>query len=381
MRRGLRMAVSPAYRHLSLVLLWLAMAPVMAQQSGESVRIRGSVSEDVYAAGGSVDVDASVDGDVVAAGGRVSIRDRVSGDVMAVGGAVTVDAEVGDDARLAGGDVTLDGTVGDDVIAAGGSVTLSAQSRTGGRAWLSGGRVHVAGSVGRELKAAAGRIVISGNIDGDVELAGRDIEILDGAIINGNLSYRSPQEAHVADGALVRGSVEYQPVEPPTVAAGAGVALIALVTLVSVAVTGIALYLLFPRTIDGSMASMRAEFWKCLGLGLAVFAATPVVIAVLLMTVVGWLVAVVIGPLYLILLLAGYLTGIFFAGDILLRLIGRQEATRGSRLWSFVLALVVVSLLALVPVLGALLVFALMLLGAGVLGLHMHRIYSARSAT
>ena len=61
-----------------------------------------------------------------------------------------------------------------------------------------------------------------------------------------------------------------------------------------------------------AVATIRSEPFKTLGLGLAVFAATPVVIGLLFMTMIGWLPAVVIGALYLIILLAGFLTGAFY---------------------------------------------------------------------
>ena len=367
--------VSNSYRCLSITLLWAVLSPCSAQQAGETVRIHGAIAEDVYAAGATVDIGASVEGDVVVAGGRVTVRERVNGDVMAAGGALTISAEVSDDVRLAGGDVILSGTVGDDAIATGGNITLTPDSTIGGRAWLSGGRIDVAGSIGKELKAAGGRIVISGRVDGDVDLAGRHISILDGATIDGNLTYRSPLEAEIANGARIRGSIEHKPVEEPVMAIGTAILAIGILVLLGLVVTGIALYLLFPHSINTSIATNRSEFWKCLGLGLATFAATPVVISVLFASVIGWLSAIIILPLYLILLLAGFLVAMFYVGDLGLGLRGHTVPTRGMRIWSFVIALVVVTVLGVVPVFGTLLLFVLMLLGTGGVVLGIFRAY------
>jgi hypothetical protein len=369
------MANTISSRCLLFLLLCAALPPLLAQEAGEAVRITGEIAEDVYAAGGTVDVLAIVDGDVVAAGGRVTVGERVSGDVMAAGGVVSVDASIGDDVRLAGGDIRLGGSVGGDAMAAGGNVTLMPDGSVQGRAWLSGGRVDVAGAVGRELKATGGRIVLSGRVNGDVELTGRSIRILDSAIINGDLVYRSPQEADIASGAQIRGTVRYEPVELPTAALIATLAGVGILVLLSLIVTGIALFQLFPRFITNAVTAIRAEPWKCLGLGLAVFAATPVAISVLFLTVVGWLPAIVIGALYLMLLLAGFLTGAFYVGDLGWRLLGRGEVSKAGRLWSFVVALIVIMLLGLVPLLGTLLLFALTLLGAGTLKLGLYRVY------
>jgi len=367
-------------RNLLVVLLCTAMFPLFAQDVGESVRIHGAIAEDVYAAGGTVDILATVAGDVVAAGGHVAVGQRVNGDVMAAGGAVSVNADVADDVRLAGGDVTISGTIGDDAIAAGGNVTLTPDSTVNGRAWFAGGRIDVAGTVGKELRATGGQIVLSGQVKGDVTLAGNVISILDGAIIDGDLVYRSPRAAEIASGAQIRGTTRYEPVERPTGAIVAAVAGTGIVGLLSLIVTGSALYLLFPRFIGTAMSTIRTEPWKCLGLGLAILAATPIVISVLLFTVIGWLPAIVIGALYLILLLAGFLTGVLYAGDLGRRVLKRGDASRFGQLWSFAVALIVVTLLGFLPLLGTLLLFALLLAGTGSVELGLYRAYIQQSA-
>ena len=370
------MANSLTNRCLLFVLLCGILSPLLAQETGETIRIQGAITEDIYAAGGTVDVLATVEGDVVAAGGRVTVGERVSGDIMAAGGVVSIRADTGDDVRLAGGDITLSGTVGDDAIVAGGNITLMPDSSVNGRAWFSGGRIDVAGTVGKELKAAGGRIVLSGRVNGDVTLMGRDISILDSAIIDGDLVYRSPREAEIASGAQIHGTISYEPVEQPVVAVAAAVVGVGVVFLLSLIITGSALFLIFPRFIGTAVATIRTSPWKCLGLGLAVFAATPIVISMLFFAVIGWLPAIVISAIYGILLLAGFLTGIFYVGERGLGLLGHDEVTRYRRLWSFVIALIVLMTLGLVPLLGQLLLFTLMLLGIGALKLGMYRAYA-----
>lgn len=369
------MAHSYMNRLFLFLLLCGLLSPLVAQEAGETVRIHGAIADDVYAAGGTVDVLADIEGDAVVAGGRVTVGERVNGDVMAAGGIVNVRADITDDVRLAGGDIVLSGLVGDDAIVAAGNVTLAPDAKVGGRVWLSGGRIDVAGTVDGKLMAAGGRILLSGRFRGDVDLTGHAISILESAIIDGNLVYRSPREAEIAAGAQIRGTTRYEPIEQPMmpiVAAAAGMSILVLLGLI---VTGGAMFLVFPRFIGASVASIRSQPWKALGLGLAVFAATPVVIGLLFMTVIGWLPAVVIGALYLILLLAGFLTGAFYVGDVSFGLARRDSVSLTRRLGSFIAALLLILLLALVPLLGALLLFALLLLGLGALNLGMYRAY------
>jgi cytoskeletal protein CcmA (bactofilin family) len=369
------MTCSNYHRCLVFILLCMALIPLRAQEAGETVRLQGEITEDVYAAGGTVDVLGKIEGDVVVAGGRVVIGETISGDVMAAGGSVEVRAVVGDDVRLAGGDVRLSGSVEDDAIAAGGNVTLSPNSQVGGRAWLSGGRIEIAGMIDKELKAAGGEIILSGRINGNVALKGQRIRILDSAIIDGDLSYSSPQEAEIAKGAQILGTIQYEPVERPMgsiIAAAIGIAFLVLLSLI---ITGILGYLLFPRFIDIAVTDIRSEPWKCLGLGLALFAATPIVISVLFVTLIGWLPALVIGALYLLLLLSGFLTSAFYTGDLIWGLRRVAIESRTGRLGSFALAALLLILLGLIPVLGNLLLFVLMLLGVGAMALGLYRAY------
>jgi cytoskeletal protein CcmA (bactofilin family) len=372
---------SISYSGLLFVLLCTVVLPSPAQETGETVRLRDTYHEDVYAAGGTVEIMASVEGDVLAAGGQVTVGDHITGDVMAAGGIVSVDAAVTDDVRLAGGDVRIGGSVGDDAIAAGGRITLAGDSRVNGRAWFSGGHVEVAGTVGKELRVAGERIVLSGRVHGDVMLTGGRISIQDGAVIEGDLVYRSPREAEISGGAQIGGEVRYEPIEHPIREIIAAIAGVGIVVLLSLIVTGSALYLLFPRFMESAITTVRTEPWKCLGLGLAVFAATPVVTSTLLFTVVGWLPALILGAVYLILLLAGFLTGAFTVAELGRGALKRGAASRAGRLWSLAVALLVIMLLGLVPLFGTLLLLVVMLLGTGSLILGVYRSYVAEKGS
>ena len=347
----------------------LVAAPLLAagQQFGESVIQRGHVQEDVYLAGGSVRVLGQVDGDVGAAGGRVSIEGTVSGDVAAFGGSVELRAKVKDDARITGGDVTVHGTIGDDLLAAGGTVTVAPEARIGGRAWLAGGTLEIAGRVGKGLKAAGGEIVIAGEILGDVDLIGENIEIRPGAIIHGRLNYRSPNEARIDPGARLHSAVVMLPLEAPP-GAKAGHAGGRVFMLLSLLVTASVLFLLFPNFSRLTARSVREAPWQALGLGFAVLASGPLVVILLLVSVVGLWLGLITLVVYFILLLLGYLTGVLFVADAgLQRLRPQEPPTKGRMIGALAATLVVLALLRLLPVIGGLVAFALLLFGLGAL--------------
>jgi len=346
------------------LVLWFCLSAASAQQWGETVTIRGPVKEDLYLAGGSVQVSGNVVGDVSAAGGRVSVDDRVSGDVAALGGTVHVNGIIGDDVRIAGGEITMSGQAGDDLLAVGGNINLTSASRVRGRAWLAGGRVEVNGRVGKELRVAGGQIIIAGEIAGNVELVGEDIEIRPDAIIRGHVHYRSPNPARIDPAAEIHGPVVASALDMPRHQAGpAGGWWFVTLSLVF---TAIFYLLVFPRFAVGTGKLVADSPGKNLGIGVAILLAGPPTVILLLASLVGLWLGLIALVAFMVLLLFGYLTGAQYLAGIALQKFGSARAdVRGWQLGSLALVLVVLRIVRLVPFLGALIGFALMLLGLG----------------
>ena len=67
-----------------------------------------------------------------------------------------------------------------------------------------GGRIIVGEHIAGDVMAAGGWIVLSGKASGDVERTSRSISILDSAVIDGKLIYRSSQQAEIASEVRIR---------------------------------------------------------------------------------------------------------------------------------------------------------------------------------
>jgi cytoskeletal protein CcmA (bactofilin family) len=364
------------YRSRWIFVLWLP-ALTAAQEANEVIIKQEPVAEDLYLAGGRVQVLGEVGGDVVAAGGTISIERQVKQDVIAAGGSIAIRAPVLDDVRAAGGEVMLSGEIGGDAVVAGGHVSLIEGSAVRGRAWLAGGDVEIAGTVGRGLRVAAGTVTIAGQIQADADLTAGRVVLLPTARIAGDLTYRSPQEATIHAGAQIGGKIHYVPVRPPEGLARPEAYAITVFWILSLLVTGIALYLLMPRFTVSAARTITSDPLKSLGLGLAWLVTAPVAAILLMATVLGIPLGLSVFALYFVSLLAGFLVGAFFLGDIVFYPLRRRaELSTGWRILSLVLGLVLVAALATIPVAGGLLVLLVLLLG---LGAWILRAYRARS--
>ncbi|HEX9705873.1 MAG TPA: polymer-forming cytoskeletal protein [Gemmatimonadales bacterium] len=361
--------MTPVFKVLAPVIFagLLVASGRPTQQVGQTVTKRGTITQDLYLAGGTVEVRADVQGDVIAAGGRILIEQRVTGDVLVAGGDVTITAEVLDDVRAAGGSVLLGGRISGDAIATGGTVRLQPDATVGGRAWFGGGDVDVEGRIATHLKAGAERITISGVIDGDVEITAEEIDVLPSARITGTLTYRSRREARIDPAAQIGGGVTRLPVERRPVATQVAGRLLFIAAL---GVLGAALILVFPGFSMATVRSLGAEPWKAVGLGALVLVGGPVMAIVLMVTVVGVALGFTLLVAYGLALVTGCLVGALYAGDAVLKLLRRAPSTSvGELVAALCLGLIGLSLVGFIPVVGGLVRLAVLLVGLGALAL------------
>ncbi len=288
-------------------------------------------------------------------------------------------ADVQDDVRAAGGFVTISGSIAGDLIAVGGTVSLSPGAEVRGRAWLTGGTLEIGGRLDRGLRAAGGTVSIAGEINGDVELFADKITVLPSARIRGDIRYSGRHEPAIDTGAQITGQVTYQPFETgvpartPAAAWGARVAIV-----VSLMLTGVVLFLMFPSFAGGAAQAIASDSWKCLGLGLAVLIMGPIVALLLLVTVIGIPLAIIALAAYLIFLIAGYLTGALFLGELGLRWLDKDtRASIGLRAFSIVVAVLVLSIIGWIPLLGGLATLVALVFGLGALKLQAIRLYAS----
>ena len=362
---------------LSLVLmLAFPLHGFSMQESGQTVTQRDAVNDDYYAAGGTVDINAVISGDVVIAGGELFIGHHIKGDVIVAGGSVHILGDIQDDVRAAGGDITIDANINDDLIASGGRINVSAGSTVGGDVWLAGGDVRVAGTVSKDLVIGAGSIRLSGTVHGDVKLEGGEIQILEGAIIDGDLHYRSPSEANIHSAARVTGNVTYEQVEWDHSHRGAGIFFV-----ITMMVASIVLFKLFPDFTISAVGRISADPLKSLGAGFIALVIVPVVAVLLISIVLGIWVGLSILAFYFVALLLGFLVSCFYVGDWGARRLNKDVTTSGRRLLSVTIAIIVLGLLKLIPVIGGLLIFALLLLGLGAVMLQLKDIYNQSGTT
>lgn len=347
-----------------LLMLLFTASSLADVRTGENVSITGVINDDVYVAGGEVDSLARIMGDLVIAGGELNIESEVLADVLAAGGKVTLRGRIHDDVRIAGGDLVIQALIKDDLIAAGGKIRLAANTRVGGGSSLAGGEIYVNGRIDGPLHVSAGKLVIAGSVGADVMILAEEIEILSGAKIDGDLRYRSANPALIHDGAEITGDVVHTKIDVPV---GMLVGIIAMAAAIyfTLIVTAIALYLLFTKTAVQTASIARGGYWSCVGLGLALLTATPLVAVILLSTGIGILLAVILLLSYLLLLLIGYIDGAYIFTAWLRNLFNSKSENRLTGSIWLAGSLLLLSVISLLPLLGFVVMLLVLTSGMG----------------
>lgn len=260
-------------------------------RTGEQAAIAAgeNIPHNAYLAGGSLVSSGSVGGDLVAAGGTLVVNGPIGADLLVAGGNVSILGNVAGDVRAAGGTIALTGTVAGDVVAAGGNIT-AAGSKIGGDAILVGGAVRLTSPVAGAVRIRGGQVVIDAPITGDVEVHAQSLTLGSHAVILGNLTYQAPKSATMDSGASVKGKTEFTPIVDVSVGPEAAFALLSvwiLSMLAALIVSALIVRAFVPKYVVAVGNAALERPWRALGMGFLTLVAIPAAAFVMLLTVVG----------------------------------------------------------------------------------------------
>lgn len=350
-----------------------AGAELALESAGQRNGVASYGTRNIYRAGRTVRSGTPIEGDFHAAGSRVVLDAPVKGDASLAGGAIEIRTPLGGDLRSLSGKLTVDADVGGDALLAGAEIALERRARIAGDALIAGRAVDIRGAIGGELTVYAQQVVIAGPIGGKVRLVAEEIELLEGARIDGTLSYTSPNEIKRASGVVVAGEVtrtaERKPPAPDDddKPGRLGWRLMgSILWSAGLFVFGITMMWAFPEFTRDAARRVWTDPLAALGLGFALIVAAPIAAGFAILTIIGIPLGGTLLALYPALLLTGFLVGVWSVA-----LQGRRAVNRNppdSRLalsgW-LATALIALLLLGAVPFLGWLIAAWVAVAGVG----------------
>ena len=362
-----------SFAALSLLLVPLA-AEAASFHSGDNYILgkEEGLTGDLYVAGNSISVEGAVSGDVTVAGSTLLFTGSASQDLQAAGGTLTFIGNVGDDVRAAGGSITLGSSVKGDALLAGGEVTTLPSMLVGGDVAIAAGRALISGTVQGSLRVHAREVTIDATVSGPVYISAEKVTFGPRAVLSGAVTYRSSKQATVVSGATLSGEVIHEPVAPRESTASPlywakmiGLWFLLKVLMIFLGALLVSLY--YRRAVKGIALRLMDGFgWNAL-LGFAFLVATPLAAVFLMMTVVGLLFGILVMLVYGAMLIIATLYLPALVGGEIYRYF-RREAEMTVSLITIVIGTAALAVLALIPVVGWVVAFVLMLgsLGAAI---------------
>lgn len=318
------------------------------------------ITEDVYVVATSGRVEGRIEGDLVITTGDLSISGVITGDVLALtSGTVLVeqDGVVEGSVRTVTPQVQIDGDVGGDLFVTGLRAGIGGSGAVGRDVIVFGGTLTIDGAVGRDVRGRVFSASVAGAVGRDVDLAVRQLAVVTGASVAGDVLYRSPSDAAIAAG-TVDGQVVQLPAQSNFIF-GVILAVANIIGFLAFIVSGIILLWLFRGTGAASVEAVERHPIKTLLIGVAALIGAPVLVVVLAVTLVGVPLAVSLLLVFLSALMFGPVPAVAAAGDVILR-------RKGGLFGAFLLGAVLWRLgIWLIPFVGALLYLAGLFWGVG----------------
>ena len=265
----------------------------------------------LYVAGNVVKVEGNVDGSLYCAGQKVTVSGNVSGDVICAAQQLTISGKVGEDLRVAGQTIAVNNTVGGDASIFGQLVTIDSAATIAGD--LNGGAQNLTldGKVSKNLRYGAQLLTLGGTVQGVSDLSVESVDATGGKFV-GNVYYESSTKLELekyTDSEVVYNQYQHsEQMSKSTVAADA--AMFLAFAGISMALFAMLIALVAPRFLDRARQFTGQDPLNTVLIGLAAVYATPVVLIMLLVSVVGIPIATFIMFVWIAILM---LSGPFFA--------------------------------------------------------------------
>ncbi|MFH0881629.1 MAG: polymer-forming cytoskeletal protein [bacterium] len=328
---------------------------------GTTVHMSGVIHGDLITSANAVFVDGYVDGQLLAAARTVSIHGGFGGDGLVFAQEITVSDGGFEDFRGAAQRILLNIPIRGDVFLAGQYITLGSDATVAGDVAVAGESLTVNGDIQGKLTGAGESIRIGALVDGDAVLYTDDLLFAEGSSIRGNLTLHYRDQVPEIPEDAVFGKITLVQEEQK----GCGSCWwTKLWFILASIVTGWLLLLVSRRCISQDLDWALALPLPSLGFGFLTFAVIPVAVvvsAILILTIpVSLMLLILYGPL----LYVAWIFGGWLAGIMILQSLTKKMP---SHYLGLALGVLLISLIGMIPYIGCVIGFIVMLAGLGMI--------------
>ncbi len=315
-----------------------------------------------------VEIDGTVNGDVAVVASNFVLRGTVNGSIYIVAEDARVEGSVAGNVHIVASNIELRGRAVSAYLA-GSQIMVNKDARISGSLSAVASEVEVNGSVTQSAYVAASVVRYNAQTGGSAKLASSQITVGNDAKIAGNLSYSQSAQIKIENDKNIEGSIsQFGPSakseQPSWVAKASG----ALYGLIASFLIGAVMLWLAPKSVIATGDYVRQKPGQSLLAGFGVLIMAPVVLLMVAVSLVGIPLALIGLMVYVtVLMLAHIFVAILVGRQVLGTAKGKKPSTVGSNLLPLLLGLLITGVLSLLPLLGGLFSFVIMIAGIGAL--------------
>jgi cytoskeletal protein CcmA (bactofilin family) len=345
----------------------------------------------IFAIGGRIVVQDSKTEAMIAAAGDISTQNATIDLGLLAAGTITMTGGSVKELKAAAGTLDLNTRVSGDIAVAGGNVKLGSSMTIGGTTDVSAGIADLAGTYSGNVAVEADSVQFSGTTNGDLRLSARQVTLLPGAVIGGDLI--APTLTVIPDGVTVKGE---KAIGTKTVKVGSGDGINVTVdlddkkpkkesddsglispepmgmgswftVLVTLAICGALALGVAPQFVARAAERLAKEPLPSLGVGLVSLLAVPMALILVGITIIGIPLAVLGAAAYAIGIGLGLICLCLWAG-LMVRTLANQpgQETRVAKLVGWTLmGFLALALIGAIPLIGRWIQVLAVVTGAG----------------
>lgn len=333
---------------------------------------KGEKVKNLYTVGNMISINGDIEKSLYVGGNVIAVNGNVDGNVFAGGNTVIIRGNIGDSVHAGGSSIVIEGKIDEDLFIGGGNIIISKSASIGGDLFIGGGTVDIQGPVAGNVSLAGGQVIINSKIDGQIKAKVDELKLGPNAEISKNLVYSSSKEATIDEGAKILGEIEFKKTEVKKLGAfksrGMLFGILTLGFLIKILmgiIAGLVLIYVFRNMIERIVKESLTNFWANLGRGFATLILTPVAVIIILITIIGALLAGLIGITYVLMIFLSLILANITFGSWLIKVLKKRDKYLVN--WqSVVLGVIVLNIIVSIPFVGWIvgLIFMLISLGA-----------------
>lgn len=349
-----------------LSLITSAIAPAQTAEAKEylsgnsaSVTKNDFIDSNTVATAAKQNIDGTINGNLYCSGQEVAISGVVSGNVFCAVQNLKVSGRIDGDLFVIAQDFELSGIVNGSVTGFSSNIKLTDSARVRQDLSAAASIANIEGIIARDVELNAGSAKIGATIGRNLSGNYGTLTLYGDAYVRGSLNYTSNNDVKLEGNAKVDGKTN-RTSQPVSMAGGIATGFLGIVGfLISLLIVSMITVLIMPNFYEKTYTQIHTKTGSTFGWGLFNLIVTPIIIALIMLTVLGIPLAGLVAVVWIL--------SLMLSGPIFAYYIGKRIKKKSSPVLTMLVGSLVVLALYIVPVVNVIVGAIVGIVGSGAL--------------